>query len=153
MPRGFAYRPATSNRRCNDGGRSIVRWTGLVASLAILGGCASTSSPGAEAAGLGSEASLQLTIRNEAANPISVFVWWQSGRRVRLGDVAGVSSGTFTTPFQTGGIWFEIQDRLEMTSRRGRRPDQFLPVNRGEHLEVVAGQGGFIRSVRSIPRT
>ena len=94
---------------------------------------------------------IQLTIRNENATPITVFVWWQGGRRVRLGDLSGILTRTFTTAARDGGIWFEVEDQTTFTRVRRRRPDNYVPVGPGDHLEVITGRGGFILSVRRVP--
>ena len=125
---------------------------GLVAlGLILCWGCASTSSNSPFSQNQQDERTIQLTIRNENAVPITVFVWWQGGRRVRLGDLAGVSTRTFTTASRDSGIWFEVEDQTTFTRGRGRRPDNYVPVGPGDHLEMITGRGGFILSVRRVP--
>ena len=125
---------------------------GLVAlGLLLCWGCASASSGSGFSERQQDQRNIQLTIRNENATPITVFVWWQGGRRVRLGDLSGVSTRTFTTAARDGGIWFEVEDQTTFTRGRRRRPDNYVPVGPGDHLEVITGRGGFILSVRRVP--
>ena len=105
---------------------------GLVAlGLLLCWGCASASSGSGFSERQQDQRNIQLTIRNENATPITVFVWWQGGRRVRLGDLSGVSTRTFTTAARDGGIWFEVEDQTTFTRRASSPARQLCPRRAG----------------------
>ncbi len=142
--------------RVNPWARSLA--VPFVCGLLLTSGCASSGSESGFSGSQPAGRDNQVTVINEDAVPITVYAWWDSGRRVRLGNLGGVSTRTFTMPSRGAGIWFEIEDQTTINSRRSRRPVDFVPVGPGDHLEVITGRetftgrSGVILSVRRIPR-
>ena len=56
-----------------------------------------------------------------------MFVWWEGGARVRLGELGVGATRTFTTPLRDAAVWLSLDVLSQGTGRRDR-PDSFVPV-------------------------
>ena len=138
-------------------GSRLVGRTAATCFLMLGSGCASGTPQYGASDGGQRERTNQVTVRNENAVPITVYALWEGGRRTRLGDLGGATTATFTTPNRGLGIRFEVEDRTAMSSRGFNRPNNYVPIRAGDHLEVItgresfSGRSGVILSVRRVP--
>ena len=106
----------------------------LLVSLAILTGCASSGgadfSPDAVASG-----DIEMIIRNQTVSVVTAFAWWESGARVRLGDVQARSARTFTTSPRSQGVMLSLDVGEGRARGRPDRPDTYVDVNPGDQWE------------------
>jgi len=75
----------------------------LLVSLAILTGCASSGSADFSS-DAGSAEEVEMIIRSQTQAVVTAFALWESGARVRLGDVRPRSTRTFTTSLRSQGV-------------------------------------------------
>ena len=106
----------------------------LFVSVGILTGCASSGGagfgPDAGAAG-----DIDMIIRNQTQEVVTAFAWWESGARVRLGDVRPRSTRTFTTSPRSQGVMLSLNVGEGRGSRRPVRPETYVDVSPGDRWE------------------
>lgn len=109
----------------------------LLALCVILAaaGCASSGGPGIE--GDGTAGDLELVVINRSTDAVTVFALWQGGTRVRLGELRGGATRTFTTPYRGREFWLSVDVLSSTSSGRGDQPDSMVPVLAGDRLEWV----------------
>ena len=77
---------------------------------------------------------VEMVVLNRTFEALSVFVWWESGARVRLGELGASATRTFTTPLRDAALWLSLDVLSQGTGRRDR-PDSFVPVQPGDRIE------------------
>jgi tetratricopeptide (TPR) repeat protein len=77
---------------------------------------------------------VEMVVVNRTSEALSVFVWWEGGARVRLGELGASATRTFTTPLRDAAVWLSL-DVLSQGAGRRDRPDSFVPVQRGDRIE------------------
>ena len=77
---------------------------------------------------------VEMVVLNRTSEAVSVFVWWESGARVRLGELGASGTRTFTTPLRDPALWLSLDVLSQGTGRRDR-PDSYVPVQPGDRIE------------------
>ena len=77
---------------------------------------------------------VEMVVLNRTSEAVSVFVWWESGARVRLGELGVGGTRTFTTPLRDAAVWLSL-DVLSQGTGRMDRPDSYVPVQPGDRIE------------------
>ena len=77
---------------------------------------------------------VEMVVVNRTSEALSVFVWWEGGQRVRLGELGASATRTFTTPLRDPALWLSLDVLSQGTGRRDR-PDSFVPVQPGDRIE------------------
>ena len=77
---------------------------------------------------------VEMVVLNRTSEAVSVFVWWESGARVRLGELGVGATRTFTTPLRDAAVWLSLDVLSQGTGRRDR-PDSYVPVQPGDRIE------------------
>ena len=77
---------------------------------------------------------VEMVVLNRTSEALSVFVWWEGGARVRLGELGVGATRTFTTPLRDAAVWLSLDVLSQGTGRRDR-PDSFVPVQPGDRIE------------------
>ena len=77
---------------------------------------------------------VEMVVLNETPNPVSVFVIWESGVRLRLGELGGHANRTFTTPLRDTGVWLQL-DVLSGSRGLPRHSPSFVTVRAGDRIE------------------
>ena len=65
---------------------------------------------------------VEMVVLNRTSEALSVFVWWEGGARVRLGELGARATRTFTTPLRDAAVWLSLDVLSQGTGRRDR-PD------------------------------
>ncbi len=77
---------------------------------------------------------VEMVVLNRTSEAVSVFVWWEGGARVRLGELGASGTRTFTTPLRDPALWLSLDVLSQGTGRRDR-PDSYVPVQPGDRIE------------------
>ena len=77
---------------------------------------------------------VEMVVRNRTSEAITVFVWWEGGARVRLGELDVNATRTFTTPLREAAVWLSLDVLSQGTGRRDR-PESYVPVRSGDRIE------------------
>ena len=77
---------------------------------------------------------VEMVVLNRTSEAVSVFVWWESGARVRLGELGARATRTFTTPLRDAAVWLSLDVLSQGTGRRDR-PDSYVPIQPGDRIE------------------
>ena len=77
---------------------------------------------------------VEMVVLNRTSEALSVFVWWEGGARVRLGELGASATRTFTTPLRDPALWLSLDVLSQGTGRRDR-PDSYVPVQPGDRIE------------------
>ena len=77
---------------------------------------------------------VEMVVLNRTFEAITVFVWWEGGARVRLGELGPSATRTFTTPLRRPAVWLSL-DVLSQGTGRGDRPEDYVPVRPGDRIE------------------
>ena len=80
---------------------------------------------------------VEMVVLNRTPDVVTVFVWWQSGARIRLGELRGSTTRTFTTPLRDTELWLSLDVLSQRTVGRGDRPESFVAVRPGDRIEWV----------------
>lgn len=72
---------------------------------------------------------------NEATSTVTVFAWWRSGARFRLGEIRGRANRTFTIPIQADEVWLSFDVLSNRRVGRPVPPESFVPVRPGDRIE------------------
>ena len=119
----------------------------LFLSLGLVSGCASAGQANANSdAAADADDIVEMVVRNERPTSTTVFVWWENGSRVRLGELGGGATRTFTTRYRSDGVWLSWG-----RGSRGDRPQEFVPVEAGDRIEWSI-RSGPIPFWRRLPR-
>jgi hypothetical protein len=106
----------------------------LLVSLAFVTGCASSGSADFSS-DAGSAEEVEMIIRNQTQEVVTAFAWWESGARVRLGDVRPRSTRTFTTSLRSQGVMLSLNVGEGRGSRRPVRPETYVDITAGDRWE------------------
>lgn len=124
----------------------------LLLAIGLVTGCASASQAEPASGDAGPDGAIELRVLNRTSGPVTVFVLWRDGPRVRLGELQRRGTRTFMTPYR-GPEFFLSLDVLGSPSRgttsgalafSGRenslaggsnRQGRFIPVYPGERYE------------------
>ena len=77
---------------------------------------------------------VEIVIRNQTSEAVTAFVWWESGARVRLGELGARATRTFTTPLRDAAGWLSLDVLSQGTGRRDR-PDSYVPLQPGDRIQ------------------
>ena len=72
----------------------------IIVGVALASGCASGRQLNSTSDDVGSDAGVEFVVHNERLSNVTVFVQWEFGRSIRLGDLSGGRTRTFTTPWR-----------------------------------------------------
>jgi len=105
--------------------------------ILIAAGCASSSGRSLEGSGDGTAGEVELVVINRSTDAVTVFALWQGATRVRLGELRGGATRTFTTPYRGREFWLSVDVLSSTSSGRGDQPNSMVPVLPGDRLEWV----------------
>ena len=77
---------------------------------------------------------VEMVVLNRTSEAVTVFVWWEGGARVRLGELGVNATRTFTTPLREAAVWLSLDVLSQGTGRRDR-PESYVPVRSGDRIE------------------
>ena len=83
---------------------------------------------------------MEMDIRNRTPETMTVFALWESGARVRLGNLSPNQTRSFTTAVEGQEVTLAVQTSQGGVRGRGARtggdrPEDFAPVRPGDRLE------------------
>ena len=107
----------------------------LLLSVAILTGCASSGGANFAADEAGSDMDVEMIVRNQTERVVTAFAWWESGARIRLGDVRARSTRTFTTAPRSQGVMLSLDVGEGRARGRPDRPETYVDVSPGDRWE------------------
>ena len=131
-----------------------VRLPGQVAITPIGdGGLEAGSSPSSVELGANE---VEMIVRNQTNSPITVFAWWEGGRRVPLGEIPADATRTFAADYQSPGVALSVDvlsDRGLSPLRAEPAPSDFILVGSGDRLEwtVRSRRSGLVGDYRRLP--
>ena len=78
---------------------------------------------------------VELNVRNQTSERMTVFALWQTGTRTRLGDLDANQTGRFTIPVRGQEVTLGVRTEEVRQVRGGDNPADFASVQAGDRVE------------------
>ena len=118
-----------------SGGGEMWQEVRLPERLAVTPGREDGDSASTASDDIGSDAVVEMIVRNQGSNAVTVFAWWEGGGRVRLGELGGGETRTFTARYRDRAVMLSVDVLSVRGVGRGSRPEEFIPVRPDDRLE------------------
>ena len=111
----------------------------LLLAISLVSGCASTNTASDDSM----DEVLEVTVLNQTQRRVTAFVQWETGARLRLGELRGGANRTFIIPLRGAAFRLGLDvlasppsnTATPATTRRRGRPVTFAPVQPGDRIE------------------
>lgn len=108
----------------------------ILATLLVLGGCASTG-------GSGAEPYATLVIENDGTSTVTIYALRSGGTRMRIGQVTGLGRGEFRIREYMVGGTSQLQLLIDPMGSRQNYPTRSIHIREGDVVRLVVSS--FIR--------